>query len=325
MNTASRNYIFSFIIPLYNAEEYISKCIDSIISSDLQIGEYEIIIVDDGSKDKGADIVCSYCKSYPFVQYIKQANQGLSVARNVGMENANGDYLWFIDSDDYLDSTLIGKVKYDIIKNNYPNIFAIQLKLIDGEVTRIECAQQKVKHNTILKGRDAVLSGYLPSSACAIICQRNFINQHQLKFYVGISHEDVEFSMRAMALANTAYFSDYQVYFYIKHTGSISRPISVERLFFHTIGDMYVALSHQKFIEILEDKELQNYILRWSNNILFNLVLSIKRSNNPLIDKNFRKKVLIDMKNHSVFPLKGPFTSWKIWLLSKLLNLRYMN
>lgn len=324
MNTVSRKYIFSFIIPLYNAEEYISKCIDSIISSDLQKDEYEIIIVDDGSKDKGADIVCSYCKSYPFVQYIKQANQGSSVARNAGIEKATGDYIWFIDSDDYLDSSLLGRIKNDIIENNFPDIFAIQLKLIDGKTTRIECSQQKIKHNVILKGRDAILSGYQPSSACALICKRDFIKKHQLKFYVGISHQDVEFSMRAVALAKNIYFSDYQAYIYIKHSGSVSKPKTVEKQYFYIIGDMYVALSHQKFIETLEDKELQDYILRWSNNILFNLILSIKRSNNPLIDKNFRKKVLTDMKSHGIFPLQGPFTSWKIWLLSKLLNLHYI-
>ena len=219
---------------------------------------------------------------------------------------------------------MIGKVKYDIIKNNYPNIFAIQLKLIDGKTTRIECSQQKIKHNVILKGRDAILSGYQPSSACALICKRDFIKKHQLKFYVGISHQDVEFSMRAVALAKNIYFSDYQVYIYIKHSGSVSKPKTVEKQYFYTIGDMYVALSHQKFIETFEDKELQDYILRWSNNILFNLILSIKRSNNPLIDKNFRKKVLTDMKSHGIFPLQGPFTSWKIWLLSKLLNLHYI-
>ena len=131
--------------------------------------------------------------------------------------------------------------------------------------------------------------------------------------------------MRAVALAKNIYFSDYQAYIYIKHSGSVSKPKTVEKQYFYTIGDMYVALSHQKFIETLEDKELQDYILRWSNNILFNLVLSIKRSNNPLIDKNFRKKVLTDMKSHGVFPLQGPFTSWRIWILSTLLNLRYIN
>ncbi|GAB6975899.1 glycosyltransferase [Prevotella falsenii] len=315
----------SFVIPIYNAELYLNKCIESIYNSALTNSEVEIIMIDDGSTDNSAKVAKQICQQHKNTTLIEQENQGSSAARNVGIEKATGDYIWFIDSDDYLESSLLGRIKKDIIENNFPDIFAIQLKLIDGKTTRIECSQQKVKHNVVLKGRDAILTGYQPSSACAIICKRDFIKKHQLSFYVGISHQDVEFSMRAVALAKNIYFSDYQAYIYIKHSGSVSKPKTVERQYFYTIGDMYVALSHQKFIKTLEDKELQDYILRWSNNILFNLVLSIKRSNSPLIDKNFRKKVLNEMKSHGVFPLQGPFTSWRIWILSKLLNLRYIN
>lgn len=313
----------SFVIPVYNVELYLNKCIKSICNSELPDTELEIIMVDDGSTDNSVEVAKQICQQYKNTMLLEQENQGSSVARNAGIEKATGDYIWFIDSDDYLDSSLLGRIKNDIIENNFPDIFAIQLKLIDGKTTRIECSQQKIKHNVILKGRNAILSGYQPSSACALICKRDFIKKHQLKFYVGISHQDVEFSMRAVALAKNIYFSDYQAYIYIKHSGSVSKPKTVEKQYFYTIGDMYVALSHQKFIETLEDKELQDYILRWSNNILFNLILSIKRSNNPLIDKNFRKKVLTDMKSHGVFPLQGPFVSWKVLLFSKLLNIYY--
>ncbi len=313
----------SFVIPVYNAELYLNKCIKSIYNSELPDKELEIIMIDDGSTDNSVEVAKQICQQYKNTILLEQENQGSSVARNAGIEKATGDYIWFIDSDDYLDSSLLGRIKNDIIENNFPDIFAIQLKLIDGKTTRIECSQQKVKHNVILKGRNAILSGYQPSSACALICKRDFIKKHQLRFYVGISHQDVEFSMRAVALAKNIYFSDYQAYIYIKHSGSVSKPKTVDKQYFYTIGDMYVALSHQKFIETLEDKELQDYILRWSNNILFNLVLSIKRSNNPLIDKNFRKKVLTDMKSHGVFPLQGPFVSWKVLLFSKLLNIYY--
>lgn len=313
----------SFVIPVYNAELYLNKCIKSIYNSELPDTELEIIMIDDGSTDNSVEVAKQICQQYKNTMLLELENQGSSVARNAGIEKATGDYIWFIDSDDYLDSSLLGRIKNDIIENNFPDIFAIQLKLIDGKTTCIECSQQKVKHNVILKGRNAILSGYQPSSACALICKRDFIKKHQLRFYVGISHQDVEFSMRAVALAKNIYFSDYQAYIYIKHSGSVSKPKTVEKQYFYTIGDMYVALSHQKFIETLEDKELQDYILRWSNNILFNLVLSIKCSNNPLIDKNFRKKVLTDMKSHGVFPLQGPFVSWKVLLFSKLLNIYY--
>lgn len=314
----------SFIIPIYNSELYLHKCIESIYNSSLSENDIEVFLVDDSSTDDSVKVAKKLSLQYKNITVIEQNNQnnyGASVARNIGQEKAKGDYIWFIDSDDYLDSALVGKIKEDIIKNNYPDIFAIQLKLIDGKIMRIECSQPNVKHNVILKGRDAILSGYQPSSVCAIICKRNLLDNNNLKFYEGISHEDVEFSMRAVALAQSVYFSDYQAYIYKMHTGSVSKSRTVERQYFYIIGDMYVALSLQKFAKTLDDIELQNHILKWSNNILLNLSLSVKRSNNPLMDNNFKKKVFNDMKKHGVFPLKGPFTSWKIWLLSKLVNL----
>ncbi|WP_288951821.1 glycosyltransferase [uncultured Prevotella sp.] len=314
----------SFIIPIYNSELYLNKCIESIYNSSLSEKDIEVFLVDDSSTDDSVKVAKNLSLQYKNITVIEQNNQnnyGASVARNIGLDKAKGDYIWFIDSDDYLDSALVGKIKEDIVKNNYPDVFAIQLKLIDGKTMRIECSQPNVKHNVVLKGRDAILSGYQPSSVCAIICKRNLLDNNNLKFYEGISHEDVEFSMRAVALAQSVYFSDYLAYIYKMHTGSVSKSRTMERQYFYIIGDMYVALSLQKFAKTLDDLELQNHILRWSNNILLNLALSVKRSNNPLMDKNFKKKVFIDMNKHGVFPLKGPFTSWKIWLLSKLVNL----
>ncbi|MDY4218226.1 MAG: glycosyltransferase [Prevotella sp.] len=310
----------SFIIPLYNAEKYITKCLDSIISANLN-DDYEIIVVDDNSTDKGAEIVKKYCQKDNTIQYIFQQNQGSSVARNTGIERATGDYIWFVDSDDYLDSALLRNIKDDIIKNNYPDVFAIQLKLIENGNTRIECVQHKVKHNIILKGRDAVLNGYQPSSACATICRRTFLNKNKIRFYIGISHQDVEFTMRTIALAETTYFSDYKAYFYIKHHGSVSQPKTTEKQFFYTIGDLYVALSFQKFAKELEDYILADYILRWSNNMLVNLTLSLKQKKNALFTNEFTDRVLQEMRKYDAFPLHGPFLSWKISLLSKYLNI----
>ena len=314
----------SFIIPIFNSELYLKKCVESIFNSSLSEVDIEVFLVDDSSTDDSVKVAKELSQQYNSIAVIEQNNQsnrGASVARNLGLKEATGDYIWFMDSDDYLDSTLVGQIIGDIKKYNCPDIFAIQLKLIDGKITRIECSQPNVKHNIVLKGRDAILSGYQPSSVCAIICKREFLDNNKLRFYEGISHEDVEFSMRAVALAHSVYFSDYLAYIYTMHAGSVSKSRTAERQYFYIIGDMYVALSLQKFAKTIDDVELQNHILRWSNNILLNLSLSVKRSNNPLMDKNFKKKVFLDMKNHGVFPLKGPFTSWKIWLLSKLVNL----
>jgi glycosyltransferase involved in cell wall biosynthesis len=95
----------SFIIPVYNAAEYLNKCVDSIFQSDLEDGQYEIILVDDGSTDNSVEVSQQICAAHSQVSLYTQKNQGSSVARNAGIVYATGDYVWFVDSDDYLDSS----------------------------------------------------------------------------------------------------------------------------------------------------------------------------------------------------------------------------
>lgn len=96
------NPIISTIIPLYNAEKYIARCLDSILAQDMDAGKLEIIVVDDGSTDGGAAIVDRYATKHSDIRLIKQANGGVSSARNRGLKEASGDYVHFVDADDAL-------------------------------------------------------------------------------------------------------------------------------------------------------------------------------------------------------------------------------
>ncbi len=99
---------YSIIIPVYNVEKYIKKCLDSVFSQTDK--DFEVIVVNDGTKDNSMDIVKKYD-----VKIINQKNQGLSAARNLGFEVAKGDYLWFVDSDDWLrDNSLAEVIEYII-------------------------------------------------------------------------------------------------------------------------------------------------------------------------------------------------------------------
>lgn len=100
------------IIPCYNLENEISKCLDSIINNSYQ--NLEIIVVDDGSKDSSVDVVKEYSKKDTRVEYICQENQGPSMARNVGIENATGDYIMFVDGDDYIGKNYIENLEKGI-------------------------------------------------------------------------------------------------------------------------------------------------------------------------------------------------------------------
>ncbi len=106
---------FSIIIPVYNSSMYIERCIDSILIQ--EFSDFEIILVDDGSTDDSVEIVSKYIKEYPFIKLLRQSNQGVSTARNWGIETANGKYLLFIDADDYWINATMSKL-HEILTTN---------------------------------------------------------------------------------------------------------------------------------------------------------------------------------------------------------------
>ena len=111
------SYKLSLIIPMYNVELYIEKCLNSCINQDLSADEYEIIIVNDGSKDNSLSIAESIAQKHNNVRIITQTNGGLSSARNTGLINSRGEYIWFIDSDDWIEPNVL-KELYTTASNN---------------------------------------------------------------------------------------------------------------------------------------------------------------------------------------------------------------
>lgn len=102
--------LLSIVIPIYNAEHYIGKCLDSILYQGIAPDSYEIVIVNDGSTDESSSIVRQYILKYPFIKLYNQVNQGQSAARNYGMSMANGDYIQFMDADDFLIENSLSKI-----------------------------------------------------------------------------------------------------------------------------------------------------------------------------------------------------------------------
>ena len=205
----------SIIIPMYNAEKYIGNCLDSILNSDLPKGEYEVIIVNDGSKDKGPEIAQDYASMHENFRYLTQENQGQSVARNYGIREACGEYVWFVDADDELQKE-IGILLSLIEQYNEPDLlsFRLEARSPDNEFLHYGSSHQQLPHNQVISGREAVLSGYMPSSVCTFIIKRSLLIEESLTFYPGIIHQDVELSYRMMSLAKSVVFTDYCLYTY---------------------------------------------------------------------------------------------------------------
>ncbi len=126
----------SILIPLYNKEQYIDRCMDSLLAQDLAPGDFEVILVDDGSKDDSAAIARGYAEKYGNFQLICQENAGPSAARNTALEAARGEYVYFLDADDLLANQVAGRL-LDICEKNTLDILEfnsrdIQNHLVDG-------------------------------------------------------------------------------------------------------------------------------------------------------------------------------------------------
>jgi len=174
--------LFSFIIPLYNCEDYISHCLDCILSSQLPKDEYEIIIINDESKDNGPKICQEYAERHQQIHLYHQKNDGPATARNLGLLHAQGDFIWFIDADDQIEPKIIQQV-LQVIQER-PNVELLSFAYIeqypDKDIIHRLVDSQKVCNGLeFLKMRGG---GYLWNN----IYRRQSIGSH--RFINGVRH-----------------------------------------------------------------------------------------------------------------------------------------
>ena len=158
---------------MYNAEKYIGACLDSILDSDLLKEEYEIVIVNDGSRDNSPEIAQSYAAKYSNITYLSQENQGQSTARNYGIKTCKGEYVWCVDADDTVSSQL--KFVLDIL-SQYPklDILSTWLKVVTEDNVLVRSGGADNIYNKLISGREAVISGYAPGSVCGLLIRKDF-------------------------------------------------------------------------------------------------------------------------------------------------------
>ena len=212
----------SIIIPVYGVEKYVEDCIRSCIEN---IGDstqnVEVIVVDDGSKDRSMEIVCSLTEGLPYFRILTQKNQGLSVARNTGLYSAKGDFVWFIDSDDYIRNGAIQLVLKAI--QNDVDIIDVSYEDVGEFSNRLEVYKQHATFSDgfkVFSGRQRFVKGFNVGVPFHIF-RRQFLIENKLEMYPGIFHEDCEFTPRAMWVAAKVKVQDDIVYFYRRRQNSI--------------------------------------------------------------------------------------------------------
>ena len=312
----------SIIIPMYNAEKYIEECLDSILNSNLSKDLFELVIVNDGSKDKSPEIAQDYASKYSNVTYLTQENQGQSTARNYGIKTCKGEYVWCVDADDKVISEQLPKIIEALDEYRNLDILAIQLQNVteEGQYLDIECSQPMLEHNKVLSGVEAILSGYNPSSICALITKKQLFIDNNIFFVKGITHQDVELTYRLMPCAMKVVFSDIIPYLYIYHPNSTSKSMVPEKKIKYIKDDIYIINSFRRLALSFKDinPQLYSVIFNRSQNVLFGLVYSLYKNKKEWGKLGINSVIVDELKKEQLYPMKGHFDSLKKSLFVKL-------
>lgn len=199
----------SVIIPIYNVEEYIEECLVSVMKQTLK--EIEIICVNDGTPDHSMQIIEKYAKEDERIVIINKENGGLSSARNAGLRVARGEYVYFLDSDDYLKAETLEALYSEVTKNNLDTIyfdaesFFENSELQETQQSYAEYYQRENIYGEIVSGQqmlaDMVRNRQFRASACLQMNRRSLLEEHHIVFKEGIIHEDNLFAVRVTLYA----------------------------------------------------------------------------------------------------------------------------
>ncbi|MEG0559841.1 MAG: glycosyltransferase [Muribaculaceae bacterium] len=268
-----QNIKISLIIPVYNVEKYIEKCISSCLQQDISTDEYEIIIVDDGTPDDSMKIVRDKFNNIKNIIIVSQINQGLSEARNAGLKKARGEYIWYIDSDDWIESNCLRKIT-TICKSNNLDILAIPaIEIVNDE--NIVRMSYKNDENIVYRGADFLLKGIVSVCAPLSIYKRTFLIENKLSFYPHIFHEDSEFTPRAYYRAQSVMCIDLPFYYIFIHQNSITTSINPQK----AIDIITVCQNLDAFNKTVEKKHQKEFYAQISVNMNNSLYLSYENTN----------------------------------------------
>ena len=233
----------SIIVPVYNVEKYLPKCLDSLVNQTLR--DIEIIIVNDGTKDNSQKIIDKYAKKYKNIKAYKKENGGLSSARNYGLKYAQGEYIGFVDSDDYIAQTMYEKM--------YNKASSEKLDIVVCDTIEIyEEGNQKYLKSNLNYSTDNV-KNYIISHpmACTRLFKKSLFDK--VKFKEGILYEDLNLTPSLVKYTQNIGFVNEGLYFYLQRTGSImnQQKFNIKLLnIFDVLENNYNLLSKEYFTEV---------------------------------------------------------------------------
>lgn len=281
----------SVIVPVYNMELYIEKCINSIIKSDTNNYDFEIICINDGSSDSSLKILNRFKENNNRkIKIINIENSGVSNARNIGISEAKGDYITFVDSDDWVEESFLDDIFYNLEKNINTDLFIFNTKFVSDK-----CFDKKEKIT------DTVFN--TENHACCKVFKKDIIFKENIKFPINIKlGEDMVFTFKYIFNANRIKYIDKTLYFYRLNREGSTMSTQVNKLY----KQIFLACD-----------ELYNYCIekdimwKYQSELEYLFIKNILIRNTPKIIKNNKNITLIIREiDDELKYMEDKFPSW---------------
>lgn len=310
------NIKVSVIVPVYNLSQYIGTTLDSIINQDFN--SYELIVIDDGSSDDSLEIINEkLSKSLIEYEVIHQENSGVSSARNRGIEIARGEYLVFVDGDDYITGNHLSE-----LYNGETDFSLIQLVKKDGDKlsAQYHFSKKLMSCDEFIRKE---LNMEIPFNFCQLMYRTSIIKDNDIKFNTNaIYGEDTEFALKALAFGSEIAISNEATYYYIQRGDSAIRTSDFRRFdivsIFENLADFYSELGKDDLSNLITTSRVPKAIFGnmnyfFYNNYDFDEVIS-KMKELDLFDKlskfegdkKFKYKIRLFLLNPKLY-----YKSWK--------------
>lgn len=249
----------SFVVPVYNVEDYLEQCIESLLHQDIPESQYEIILVDDGSTDLSGKICEQYGLDYENVKCFRKENGGSSAARNYGLKRAEGKYILFVDSDDYIRENILGTIIRKCKAQNEPQVMFLMARKVfpDGKTRHWDSEMSLRALHTDYRDVVSYLAGrdMYPASAWGKLVSRDFLERYNIYFKEGHMAEDYEWLLSVILNATEYGCCNDNYYFYRQNRkGSITYKASEAHIqdLFQIIRNMEVVAADEKYKAVSE-------------------------------------------------------------------------
>lgn len=227
----------TIVLTVYNKEQYLHRAFDALLAQEgVSENDYEVLVINDGSTDGSLAICEEYKTKYPKIRLVTQTNQGLSMARNNGLDAADGDYVWFVDADDTISSKAVKLICEAMVMQ--PDIIPIYAKT-EG----IERVRNAIKPE-VKTGKEILATGGWQQCGVFYIYRKSFLKDQNLGFMPGVYHEDAEFTPRMLYAAKSVKVVPEILYTVYRDPESITQVPRAKRAFDY----LTVSVSLSKFV-----------------------------------------------------------------------------